>query len=288
MARRTNKEERKQQRLQETAVKMLILGTALAAAPLVLGSGTVATAFKALSPIGFLLLAAGGVVFWLSVRAASRDTPHEQPARPAAKSPQVRPRAEVSMAPPADMAPKRPTSWHDPVLEVIEWRRFEALVETLFQQGGFLTESQSHGADGGVDIRLYSRHQPGHPVSLVQCKHWKTKRVGVDKVRELQGVLAAHKVPRGQLVCSSSFTPDAVAFAKDNSVNLLGADELLSLIRKRSPEQQQALLEVALEGEYWKPTCASCGTKMVERAPRGVGRGFWGCANYPKCRSLIN
>lgn len=181
----------------------------------------------------------------------------------------------------------RPTSWHEPVLAIIEWRRFEALVEVLFQQGGFRTESQSHGPDGGVDIRLYSRHQPGAPVSLVQCKHRKNKWVGVDKVRELRGVLAAEGVARGQLVCSTAFSPDAVAFAKDNHINLMGADELLSLIRSRSPEQQQTLLDVALEGEYWKPTCARCGTKMVERTARGGGHGFWGCANYPKCRNLI-
>ncbi|WP_269632134.1 restriction endonuclease [Pelomonas sp. BJYL3] len=37
---------------------------------------------------------------------------------------------------------------------MIEWRRFEAVVEALFKQVGFETKSQSHGADGGIDIWL--------------------------------------------------------------------------------------------------------------------------------------
>ena len=290
MAKRMSRAERKQHKLHQTAIKLLSLGAVMVLAPMFLGTGALAIAFKSLSPIGFLFLAAGGLVFWWSTpskapQSVPAPTPPASPAN--SRPPTMAAVPSDPDAPAATPAPTRPADWYAPVLEVIEWRRFEALVEALFQQGGFITESQSHGADGGVDIRLYSRHQPGQPVSLVQCKHWK-KRVGVDKVRELRGVLAAQGVARGQLVCSSGFTPDAVAFAKDNGVNLLGAEELLRLIRNRTPEQRQALLDVALEGEYWKPTCASCGVKMVERAPRGGGRGFWGCANYPKCRNVIN
>jgi hypothetical protein len=53
------------------------------------------------------------------------------------------------------------------VFRLIEWRRFEALVESLFAQAGFTTRSQSHGSDGGVDIWLHSRHQPDG--ALHQC-----------------------------------------------------------------------------------------------------------------------
>ena len=105
-------------------------------------------------------------------------------------------------------------------------------------------------------------------MSVVQCKHWQGKRVGVDKVRELRGVMAAKEISRGQFATTSTFTDDAITFAKENGVNLLDVKALLALIAKRSQEQQQALLALALEGEYWRPTCVNCGTKMVERAPR--------------------
>ena len=48
--------------------------------------------------------------------------------------------------------------------------------------------------------------------------------------------------------------------------------------------QQAALLDVAYEGEYWRPTCASCGVKMVVRQPKDDGALFWGCVNFAKQR----
>ena len=57
-----------------------------------------------------------------------------------------------------------PASWSPAVFAAIEWRRFEAVCETLFAQAGFQTRSQSHGADGGVDIWLHS------PTRRGQCR----------------------------------------------------------------------------------------------------------------------
>ena len=34
-------------------------------------------------------------------------------------------------------------------------------------------------------------------------------------------------------------------------------------------------------------TCASCGVKMVARTPARGGAGFWGCANFPRCRRTL-
>ena len=73
-------------------------------------------------------------------------------------------------------------------------------------------------------------------------------------------------------------------FAKANGINAMDGPALLDLIAKRSPEQQQALLAVAFEGEYWRPTCASCGIKLVERQPSKGGAAFWGCRNFPSCK----
>jgi restriction system protein len=68
---------------------------------------------------------------------------------------------------------------------------------------------------------------------------------------------------------------------------LLNLRGLLSLISQRTADQQAELLQVALEGEYWKPTCANCGTKLIERTPKNGGTRFWGCTNYPRCRTTM-
>ena len=121
----------------------------------------------------------------------------------------------------------------------------------------------------------------------MQCEHWRSKPVGVAQMRELLGVMAHHKLRHGTDATSSSFTADAAVFAKANGISTLDGAALLRLIGQRTPEQQAALLATAFEGEYGRPTCASCGVKMVERTSRNKGQRFWGCVNYPRCKSTL-
>jgi restriction system protein len=192
-------------------------------------------------------------------------------------------RAPIAAAPPTRQVATR---WSPAVFAAIEWRRFEAVCEALFGQAGFETRSQTHGADGGVDIWLHSRHAEG-PVAVVQCKHWQGTPVGVKELREFFGVMTSHKLKRGTYATTSTYTADAQQFAKDNGINALNGNALLAQIASRTPAQQHALLAVAFEGEYWRPTCASCGIKLVGRTPAKGGAGFWGCSNYPRCKSRL-
>jgi restriction system protein len=257
------------------------------------------TLAQALRPAGWLLLVAGalllGIHFILRRADTTRNTGVTQ--AEATLSPRRPTRGlvdKVSKEPATDsvrvssMTSRQSThrpeaSWSSAVLAAIEWRRFEALCEAFYAQSGLTTRSQSHGADGGVDIWLQSKHMDAP--RIVQCKHWQNRAVGVKEMREFRGVMASHRLESGTYVTSSTFTTDATAFAKANGILLQDGAALLKLIGQRTSEQQAALLAVAYEGEYWRPTCASCGTKMVERTSgNAVARGFWGCANYPRCR----
>ncbi len=307
MARRSRREARAARREQEAAIKLMAGGAAFVIGPWLASQTIVGKALLSLTWLGWLMLAIGAVMLWWQRRERRAGMPAPARQAPARATETGRPAAPPGF-PPAQLldhvaaelersaaarpqaapaAPARPAEWSKAVFDAIEWRRFEAVVEVLFQQAGFETRSQSHGADGGIDIWLYSRHQPGEAVSLVQCKHW-AKRVGVDKIRELRGVMAAHNVRRGQFACTAGFTPDAEAFARQNGIHLVDVDGLLALIADRSPEQRHALLEVALEGDYWRPTCVNCGTKMVERRPRNGGSAFWGCSDFPRCRTCLS
>lgn len=195
------------------------------------------------------------------------------------------PSAQTQTAP-SEGPPRQQSHWSAEVFAAIEWRRFEAVVETLFAQAGFETRSQSHGADGGVDIWLYSQNADG-PVSVVQCKHWQGKPVTVKEMREFLGVMVSKGVKRGTYATTSRYTADAMEFAKAHGINAQDGNGLLRLIAQRTPEQQAQLLAVAYEGEYWKPTCASCGVKMTERTSGKDGTRFWGCVNYPRCKRTL-
>jgi restriction system protein len=243
--------------LRDLAARLMGAGMLMLMLPVVFGKllGGAAGALGPLVDLGLLLLLGGGLLLWLG----SDHPPSAEPAAPSRRAPApVSARAasfnpapasvtvpDVAQAlhatPPAtpSAAPARPITWGPAVFDVIEWRRFEAVVEALFAQAGFETKAQSHGADGGVDVWLFSRNQPGLAVSVVQCKHWQGRKVGVDKIRELRGVMAAHNVRRGQFATTSTFTADAIAFGRENGINLLDVSGLLALIAQRTHVQQQ-------------------------------------------------
>ncbi|MDO8773152.1 MAG: restriction endonuclease [Burkholderiaceae bacterium] len=140
------------------------------------------------------------------------------------------------------------SSWGPAAFAAIEWHRFEALCEALFAQAGFETRTQSHGAGGGLNIWLHSRHSKGL-MSIVQCKHWQGKPVGVKEMRKFYDVMRSHELQRGIYATTSTFTEDALQFAKNKYINAMDGNKLLALIATRTPEQQQALLAVANEGD---------------------------------------
>ncbi len=108
-----------------------------------------------------------------------RNAPHRVSQTINQVEPTLEPSARIADSPDAAPAPahERLTRWSPEVFAAIEWRRFEAVVEALFAQAGFETRAQTHGADGGVDVWLHSRHAGGAPVGVVQCKHWQGKPV---------------------------------------------------------------------------------------------------------------
>lgn len=284
-------------------MNLISVGLLLGLIPLFLGKSVLGSAFKPIAPFGWLLFIVGCGLLWWQLRgrdpkAADAPIPEHKHAKPFRRpldvaGPVDRTTSELDRlathaAASSSKPQSNPESWSAAVFDVIEWRRFEALVEALFAQAGFETKSQSHGADEGIDIWLYSRSNPGTPVSIVQCKHWRGRRIGVDKVRELRGVMAAKGISRGQFATTSTFSEDAIRFAKESGINLLDVNALLALIATRNMERQRALLAVALEGDYWRPTCVNCGIKMVERSPRKGGARYWGCERYPQCKTSIH
>lgn len=173
----------------------------------------------------------------------------------------------------------------------LSWQEFEWLVGEAFRQRGFtVVEAGGAGPDGGVDILLRLGEERG----LVQCKHWKTYRVGLPVVRELLGAVTAQRAQRGWVITSGRFTADAAAFASQHRIELIDGNKLPALLRAgRRPNQTpvQASPEPAPQVTKplpdTKPSCPRCGSDMVKRvAQKGPSSGgaFWGCSRFPGCR----
>ena len=180
-------------------------------------------------------------------------------------------------------------------LDGMSWQQFEKLVGEGFRLQGYrVAETGGGGADGGVDIVLTK----GTEKFLVQCKQWRAFKVGVDVVRQLDGVMAARGATGGFVVTSGRFTDDAVAFATGRNIQLVDGPELHALIRSadgtglEEPTRPadvggSASRDVSGRDSTLAPACPTCAKPMVRRtAKRGanVGGEFWGCSSYPACR----
>ena len=178
------------------------------------------------------------------------------------------------------------TTWCARVFEDIEWRRFEAVCESLFAQAGFETRTRSHGPDAGADIGLYAPDTEA-AAAVVHCRHGLGQPVGIKELREFAGVMASRKLHRGTFATPSAFTAEAQLFARENGISALDGARLLALIAGRTTAQQHALLAIAYQGEYWRPTCANCGIKMVERPDRARKVSDWACTRFPRCQFTL-
>jgi len=163
-------------------------------------------------------------------------------------------------------------------IRALGWREFEELVGEAYRRQGYtVIENNSAGPDEGIDLVL----KKDGGLVLVQCKQWKSAKVGVNIVRELLGVMTAKHATSGILITSGIFTQEAKNFAADKPIDLVEGNQLLQLI---SNVQKQGPTSAKTAPAN---VCPKCGGAMVLRTVQkgpNPGLQFWGCSNYPKCR----
>lgn len=180
----------------------------------------------------------------------------------------------------------KPMEWSIGLLRDLEWRRFEDVCQKFYEMKGIKSETTPLGPDGGIDIRLF-QDDSGRPTSIVQCKAWGERYVGVKPVRELLGVIAHEKIEKAIFMASGNFTDDAKLFAQTNSITLINGEMLVAMIKRLPGAEPRALLDFATEGDYTIPTCPTCGIKMQRIAGKNSRPDFWGCRNFPRCRQKL-
>jgi len=167
----------------------------------------------------------------------------------------------------------------------MDWFQFERLIQMVYaSQQYHVTRRGGAKADGGIDLIV---EKDGRK-SAIQCKHWKSWRVGVRNIRELKGALSIENLPSGVLVTIVGYTDEARALSREQGISLLDQGKLLDFIDKGNLRHDAAFVKNLLDDTKY---CPKCDVQMVLRtAEKGSRRGskFWGCPNYPKCHYLVN
>ena len=172
----------------------------------------------------------------------------------------------------------------------LSWSHFEELVAEAYRRQGYkVTENDSAGPDGGIDLVI----QKNGRRFLVQCKQWRSQKVGVKIIREMFGLVAAEKASGGIVITSGQFTQDARAFARGRALQLVTGEKLAELIntvqKEPVPSPPPSSKNTTKTGQRSLPSCPIChGAMTVRIARKGKysGQKFWGCEKFPKCKGL--
>jgi restriction system protein len=126
-----------------------------------------------------------------------------------------------------DDEPAEEAATSRPAAATMTWREFESLVGEVLRRDGFqFTEGDASSPAGGTD--LVATKAGGRFV--VRCKHWRKQKVGVNFVRELNGVLEAQGARGGIVVTGGQFTYEAQQFARAFRIRLIDGEALHAVI----------------------------------------------------------
>ncbi|WP_347368996.1 restriction endonuclease [Vibrio vulnificus] len=168
-------------------------------------------------------------------------------------------------------------------LNNLSWLEFEGYIGEFFKQQGYeVKQAFSQKPDGGVDIWMRKDGQ----LTLVQCKHWKTRKVGIQILREMYAVMIEHNASKMIIVTSGDFTSEAIKYALDKRLWLINGGELVHMIEQVRNRPAEKSVEV-IPPKSATPLCPSCHAPLIMRtAKRGQNKGnqFYGCSSYPRCR----
>ena len=172
-------------------------------------------------------------------------------------------------------------------IQSLSWRQFEELVAEAYRRDGYsVRENLKAGADGGVDVRLQKDGQ----LHLVQCKQWKSQKVGVSVVREMFGVMVAEGAATVSVFTSGYFTQEAKNFAEGKPIDLVDGPALSNLVGHLQSGSNPVTTSQHTDEES-SQACPKCGGELVARTAKkgaNVGKQFIGCTSFPRCRYTRN
>jgi len=164
----------------------------------------------------------------------------------------------------------------------LSWREFEEVIGEAYRKQGYaVVENAGPGADGGIDLVA---KKEGETI-LVQCKQWKSEKIGVPTVREMFGLWNAERANEVHIVTCGDFTEEARQFAQGKPIKLIDGPSLARLIN----DTQERIVGKATKHTMSKLPCPQCGSTMLLRTAKvGVhaGNQFWGCEQFPECKGI--
>ena len=172
------------------------------------------------------------------------------------------------------------TDWSLPLLQELEWRRFEDVCRHFFDAIKLNARPLESAPDSAANLQIWQEGSAA--MNAIACTTGGEVTIQVGRVRALHSAQQRHAVQQSFFLTAGQFSTDAIATAKSLHITLLDGPALLGRILRLPHEQQEMLLQLAVKGDFRSPTCPVCSRKMDLR--NGDFKSFWRCTGYPECR----
>lgn len=107
----------------------------------------------------------------------------------------------------------------------LPWDQFSALVTAAYQRRGYTVAPANKPA---FDFTLTQQGR----VTLLQCRRWKVKQLGVGPLQELANAIAREDAHNAICICAGDLSPQAREFAAGKPLTLVTGSELAILAGK--------------------------------------------------------
>lgn len=165
-------------------------------------------------------------------------------------------------------------------LLAMDWLQFERLLEHVFRKQGCQVERCGGGRPrGGMDLRL--RQADG--LVAMQCRPWRSAKVGERNVRELRQAMAEARIRRGLLVTLEGGDAAAAALARKSGIRILALQDVLRLLLDAGVEQDADLRGLLSDRRRFCPRCEREMELRSARTAAGTTLKSWACTGQPAC-----
>ena len=144
-------------------------------------------------------------------------------------------------------------------LRAIDWFQFENLIEAVYRSKNYTVERMG-GAnqDGGIDLIVEN------PATrfVVQCKQWKSWKVGVQHIRDFVGALTDSGIRKGVFITLQGYTEEAKELADKHGIRILDEAAVLKLLEDVNWKCNATILSALVEADK---RCGKCGSQLILR-----------------------
>jgi len=111
-------------------------------------------------------------------------------------------------------------------LRDMSWEPFNSVITEAYRRAGYGVEPAQHAA---FDFKLTQQGR----ITLLQCRRWKVKQLGVGPLEDLARVVASTDAYNGICVAAGDVSPKAREFVAGKPLTLVMGIELAALVGKQ-------------------------------------------------------